>query len=133
MGDIGSLTIHKNYIYTISKQDQLLVRLDKNNLSLATIVIRSEESGSLSGIEIISQSSQKKKPGHPCSQLSQHKCPKFCFAVPDLLGGIKATCGCPYGEKLARDGRSCEDNRVKEPNFAPCESSSYRCNMKTES
>lgn len=129
MENFRDFTIYKDYIYTISKQDQVLARVDKNDFNSVSVVSYVEESGSISGVEVYSTLSQKNKPEHPCNQ---HNCQKFCFTISDSNSGFKATCGCPYGEKLAKDGRTCEDNQNEEPRFVPCQSSSYLCDRKTE-
>lgn len=127
--DVGYLTVYNNHIYTVSKHDQILARLEKNHPSSVSIISSADVPGSFSNIEIYSASIQKNRPGHACNK---HRCQKFCFPIPNTRGGVKAICGCPYGEKLSEDGRTCEDNQKMEPRFIPCRSSSYLCDKKTE-
>ena len=44
-------------------------------------------------------------------------CQKLCFPIPDNTTeiGIKAQCGCPYGEKLKDDGKRCSEDPAAEP------------------
>lgn len=47
-------------------------------------------------------------------------CEKMCFAVPrDDNRGLTAKCGCPYGERLKSDARTCEPD-PKQPPVQAC-------------
>lgn len=60
-------------------------------------------------------------PGHPCS-VNNGGCEKLCFPIPSNLTttGLTPECGCPYGEKLAPDRKTCIPDREAEPPVQVC-------------
>lgn len=61
---------------------------------------------------------------------------KFVSSTP-TESGLTAVCGCPYGERLAPDGRTCIHDPISEPPIDPCPNSwdftcdNQRCIPKT--
>ena len=75
---------------------------------------------------------------HPCHD-NNGGCQKLCFPIPDNSTdvGIKAQCGCPYGEKLNTNGKTCNSDPSAEPPVQACPNSwdftcdNQRCIPKT--
>lgn len=75
---------------------------------------------------------------HPCHD-NNGGCQKLCFPIPDNTTdvGIKAQCGCPYGEKLNTNGKTCNSDPSAEPPVQACPNSwdftcdNQRCIPKT--
>lgn len=133
-----SLVIHGDWLYVTDWRLDAILRMQKTNGSDEKIVRSVEEGNRLYGIKVFSKDNQRIDTRHPCL-FDNGKCAKFCFAVPsnDTNSGLVAQCGCPYGEKLGDDRRSCLSDPDKEPPVQACPNSwdftcsNQRCIPKT--
>lgn len=123
--NFAQLTIQEDQIYGINDAQTEILRLNKKNLSNKAVLVRDSPPGTLSGLKLYSREIQSVKPDYHCAA-GKHQCEKFCFAVEG-----KAVCGCPYGEKLDVDGKTCVDNSKVERPFKACHTS-FKCNKQTE-
>ena len=64
---------------------------------------------------------------NPC-HLRNGDCSNFCFVVPvaDGLSQVGRHCGCPYGQKLSWDQRTCEPD-PEEVEVSTCRLGQYQC------
>ena len=127
-----SLVIYNEFIYVTDWRLDSIIRLHKTTGENEKIVEKVEESNRLYGIKIYSKRAQKINEQHPC-HVNNGDCEKLCFPVPDNATalGIRAQCGCPYGEKLSGDGRSCNSDPSSEPPVKACPNSwDFTCDNK---
>lgn len=97
-----------------------IVRMKKDSGSDESVVVKEPHTNRLYGVRVFSRSLQKIDPVHPCSS-GNDGCAKFCFAVPSNASDVLvARCGCPYGERLGEDGRSCTPDPNAEPALQAC-------------
>lgn len=119
-----------------------ILSMNKVNGSNEKIIRSIEEGNRLYGIKVFSKSSQYIDQTNPCLQ-NNGNCQKFCFSVPfnDTImvnGTLQPTslfqtaeekkkpiqylakCGCPYGETLSADNRTCTPNSDAEPPIKAC-------------
>jgi low density lipoprotein-related protein 2 len=76
---------------------------------------------SIFSIQACSARNQPQGEQEPC-KVNNGGCRKLCFTVPKSSGiGVEATCGCPYGEKLAVDNVNCVPDPT-EPQLPRCTS-----------
>ena len=134
-----SLVVFKTHLFVTDWRLDAIIQMDKRTGKGETIVEKVEESNRLYGIKIFSKESQTIAPTHPC-HTNNGNCKKLCFPVPDnstSATGTKARCGCPYGEKLQADGKSCGSDPSAEPPVPACPNSwdftcdNQRCIPKT--
>ncbi|KAJ8664536.1 hypothetical protein QAD02_006198 [Eretmocerus hayati] len=125
------MEVFGNSIYIMTYES--LIRLDKRGNSPSEMLIHTKGLSLLSGLKVVSPIIQSIKTGHPCSGNINpaNKCEKFCFPTPKSDGSLRRVCGCPYGEKLAKDGLRCVGNSKEEPPLVPCESPTMICGRKT--
>ena len=127
-----SLVVYKNSLFVTDWRLDAIIQMDKINGKNEDIVEKVEESNRLYGIKIYSKRAQKINEQHPC-HVNNGDCEKLCFPVPDNATalGIRAQCGCPYGEKLSGDGRSCNSDPSSEPPVKACPNSwDFTCDNK---
>lgn len=119
-----SIVIHDKWLYVTDWRLDAILRMDKVSGANEMIVRTVEENNRLYGIKLFSKSNQRIDSRHPCLS-NNGKCPKFCFGIPSNTSdfGLDAKCGCPYGEKLSVDGKSCISNPDQEPPLRPCPNS----------
>ena len=133
-----SLVVYKNDIFVTDWRLDAIIKMNKLTGEGEKIVEKVEESNRLYGIKIYSKSAQKISAGHPC-HVGNGGCDKLCFPVPknDTKSGIVAKCGCPNGEKLDTDGKSCVNDQEAGPPPPACPNSwdftcaNQRCIPKT--
>ncbi|KAJ8664776.1 hypothetical protein QAD02_006438 [Eretmocerus hayati] len=131
-----AIDVHGSWVYLLLEKKLLRLNKKRPYDSMQTILETTSPS-TLSGLKVHSPSTRILADDHPCTAMSRYRsgCQKFCFAVPRNLNiedkSLKAVCGCSYGQKLAKDGRSCEDNQMFEPPFKPCLEDSYNCERQT--
>lgn len=133
-----SIVIHERWLYVTDWRLDAIFRMDKLDGSQEMIVKTVEEGNRLYGIKMFSKSNQMIDLRHPCLT-NNGKCQKFCFGVPSNSTeyGLEVKCGCPYGEQLSDDKRTCVSNPDKEPPLRPCPNSwdftckNQRCIPKT--
>ena len=128
-----SLVIYNEFIYVTDWRLDSIIRLHKTTGENEKIVEKVEESNRLYGIKIYSKRAQKINDEHPC-HVDNGGCQKLCFPVPDNATsplGIRAQCGCPYGEKLSGDGQRCNSDPSSEPPVKACPNSwDFTCDNK---
>ena len=120
-----SLVIYNEFIYVTDWRLDSIIRLHKTTGENEKIVEKVEESNRLYGIKIFSKESQLIANNHPC-HTDAGGCQKLCFPIPDnstSSTGIIARCGCPYGEKLQSDGKTCVSDPSVEPPVQACPNS----------
>lgn len=110
-----------------------IIRLHKETGEQEAILVREPATNRLYGVKVFSRDIQRTTSANPCS-FNKGVCEKLCFAVPDnsshsdiiTFPGIQPTsklvpvCGCPYGERLQKDGRSCAADPDGEPPLQAC-------------
>ena len=120
-----SLVVYKDSLFVTDWRLDAIIQMDKINGKNEDIVEKVEESNRLYGIKIFSKESQLIANNHPC-HTDTGGCQKLCFPVPDNSSsptGIAARCGCPYGEKLQSDGKTCVSDPSVEPPVQACPNS----------
>ena len=120
-----SLVVYKNSLFVTDWRLDAIIQMDKINGKNEDIVEKVEESNRLYGIKIFSKESQLIANNHPC-HTDAGGCQKLCFPIPDnstSSTGIIARCGCPYGEKLQSDGKTCVSDPSVEPPVQACPNS----------
>ena len=132
-----SLVIFKENLFVTDWRLDAIIKMNKLTGGDEDIVEKVEESNRLYGIKIFSDETQVIAPNHPC-HVNNGGCSKLCFPVPDKSqSGTVAVCGCPYGEKLGSDGRTCDGDPSSEPPVQACPNSwdftcdNQRCIPKT--
>lgn len=137
-----SLVIHGDDLFVTDWRIDAILSMNKVNGSNEKIIRSIEEGNRLYGIKVFSKSSQYIDQTNPCLQ-NNGNCQKFCFSIPfnDTMmvnGTLQPTslfqtaeekkkpiqyyakCGCPYGETLAADNRTCTPNSDAEPPIKAC-------------
>ena len=121
-----SLVIHRDWLYVTDWRLDAILRMNKVNGSDEKIINTVEEGSRLYGIRVFSRDAQKIENLHPCLY-DNGNCEKFCFAIPSndntTNDKLVVRCGCPYGEKLSNDQRTCVSDPVKEPPLQACPNS----------
>lgn len=79
--------------------------------------------------QIYSEKEQKIIREHPCFN-NNGECEKLCFAISkENMFELGAKCGCPYGETLTSDGKTCQADPNHEPPVQACTNSwDFTCN-----
>lgn len=123
-----SIVIHLEFMYITDWRLDAIVRLHKLTGEDEQIVVREPQTNRLYGVKVFSEREQRVDPEQPCAR-DPNPCQKLCFAVPQAAGGLTARCGCPYGERLASDERTCEADPSAEPPVQACPNSwDFTCN-----
>ncbi len=133
-----SLVVYGENIFVTDWRLDAIIQLNKLTGTGEKIVEKVEESNRLYGIKIFSKSAQTIMDNHPCHS-NNGGCQKFCFPIPtnNTKIGIEARCGCPYGEKLDVDQKTCISDPGSEPPVKACPNSwdftcdNQRCIPKT--
>ncbi|KAK3804170.1 hypothetical protein RRG08_023533 [Elysia crispata] len=118
------IAIYKDYIYYTDWRLQSIVRINKRGGQ--EIKMRSGI-GRVMGIRIYDPSLQPVSTSNPC-HLRNGDCSNFCFVVPavDELSQLGRHCGCPYGQKLKWDQRTCEPD-PSEVDVNTCRVGQFQC------
>ena len=112
-----SLVIFKDLLFVTDWRLDAIIQMNKTTGGNEVIVEKVEESNRLYGIKIFSMASQQIVPNHPCHS-DNGGCEKLCFPVPAKSNQTSlpvASCGCPTGEKLQADGKSCTSDPTADP------------------
>ena len=134
-----SLVIFKDLLFVTDWRLDAIIQMNKTTGGNEVIVEKVEESNRLYGIKIFSMASQQIVPNHPCHS-DNGGCEKLCFPVPAKSNQTSlpvASCGCPTGEKLQADGKSCTSDPTADPPAPACPNSwdftcdNQRCIPKT--
>ena len=122
-----SIAIHEQWMYITDWRLDAIIRLHKETGGLESILVREPATNRLYGVKVFSRDIQVRTSDHPCS-INNGGCEKLCFAIsPNTtsvlrFGGPRLTrvCGCPYGERLTENGRTCTLDPVSEPPLQAC-------------
>lgn len=137
-----SLVIHGEELFVTDWRIDAILSMNKWNGSNEKIIRSIEEGNRLYGIKVFDKNSQYIDQSNPCLQ-NNGNCQKFCFSIPFnntimINGTLQPTslfqteeekkqpikyspkCGCPYGETLASDNRTCTPNNDAEPPIKAC-------------
>lgn len=112
-----SIVIHKDWMYITDWRLDAIIRLNKFTGGDEEIIVREGQTNRLYGVKVYGESEQAILTVHPCS-INNGNCQKMCYAIPMSTKSptnLKVQCGCPYGEKLAEDEKTC----VTDPNAQP--------------
>lgn len=118
--------VFSDWLYVTDWRRDAILRMNKTDGSQEKVVAEVAESNRLYGIRIYSLKAQEIKHGHPCHD--SNSCQKFCFPIPtEETGQLQAKCGCPIGEKLASDERTCTADPDAEPVEVSCAPWDFTC------
>lgn len=98
---------------------------------VANVEVREPQNNRLYGVKIYSESEQLIDYWHPCSVINNYgNCQKLCFGIPsNASAGLTVQCGCPYGEKIDKDTRTCVADPNAEPPVTACPNTwDFTCN-----
>ncbi|XP_041779439.1 low-density lipoprotein receptor-related protein 2 [Anopheles merus] len=137
-----SIVIHEEWMYITDWRLDAIVRLNKLNGEQEEIMVREPQTNRLYGVKVYSHGVQSIDASQPCG-VNNGGCEKLCFALPrnDTEDAAAASaagptsprlvvkCGCPYGERLGDDGRSCLSDPNAEPPVQACPNTwDFTCN-----
>ncbi|XP_073976140.1 low-density lipoprotein receptor-related protein megalin isoform X3 [Rhodnius prolixus] len=126
-----SIVIHKEWMYITDWRLDAIIRLNKLTGGDEKTIVREGQTNRLYGVKIYSEHEQAMLEVHPC-MFNNGGCQKMCFAIPLTTKnpiGLKVQCGCPYGEKLAEDGKTCSLDPNAEPPVTACPNKwDFTCN-----
>ncbi|KAL7294867.1 hypothetical protein TKK_0011791 [Trichogramma kaykai] len=122
-----SIAIHEEWMYITDWRIDAIIRMHKETGEQETILVREPATNRLYGVKVFSRDVQSPNNEHPCA-INNGGCEKLCFGVPknntttNKYGFPRLTrfCGCPYGEKLQEDGKTCVEDREAEPPLLAC-------------
>ncbi|XP_012271678.1 low-density lipoprotein receptor-related protein 2 [Orussus abietinus] len=121
-----SIAIHKQWMYITDWRLDAIIRLHKETGEQEAILVREPATNRLYGVKVFSRDVQSPSAGHPC-QINNGGCEKLCFAVPtnnsEHPTRLTSVCGCPYGERLRSDARTCTADPEAEPPLQACPNS----------
>lgn len=122
-----SIVIHKDFMYITDWRLDAIIKLHKLTGEQEETLVREPQTNRLYGVKIYSEAEQTIDSKQPCYN-NNGGCSKLCFAVPRDDGhGLMARCGCPYGERLKEDGRSCMPDPDQPPVQACPNSWDFTC------
>lgn len=122
-----SIVIHKDFMYITDWRLDAIIKLHKLTGEQEETLVREPQTNRLYGVKIYSEAEQKIDSIQPCYN-NNGGCAKLCFAIPREDGhGLMARCGCPYGERLKEDGRSCMPDPDQPPVQACPNSWDFTC------
>lgn len=129
-------SFHTDWMYISDWRLNAIIKMHKVTGAVSNVEVTEPLYNQLYGVKVYSEHEQRIDHAHPCSEaLDYGGCQKLCFAVPSLQPAgnntgsgnndgpttpLQARCGCPYGEKLDADGKSCVANSIAEPPVIAC-------------
>ncbi|XP_066250185.1 low-density lipoprotein receptor-related protein 2 [Euwallacea similis] len=123
-----SIVIYKQFMYITDWRLDAIIRLHKLTGEGEETLVREPQTNRLYGVKIYSKSEQNVTENHSCFY-GNGGCQKLCFAVPTMGGPLIPKCGCPYGERLLEDQKSCQPDPNHEPPVQACPNSwDFTCN-----
>ncbi|KAK2724586.1 hypothetical protein QYM36_001171, partial [Artemia franciscana] len=133
-----SLVVYKDLLYITDWRLDGIVRMDKQTGAGEKVIIQVQDNNRLYSIKVFSYRNQPIVQGHPCA-FSNAGCQKFCFTIPAKTNSseLVGKCGCPYGEMLTTDEKTCIADPAAEPLTPACPNSwdftceNQRCIPKT--
>lgn len=124
-----------DWMYITDWRLDAIIKIHKLTGVVSNIEVREPQNNRLYGVKIYSQYEQQVDYSNPCASLHDYGgCQKLCFGIrqPDnvsLTTGFKAQCGCPYGEKIMSDGKTCVADPNAEPPMTACPNAwDFTCN-----
>ncbi|XP_056632979.1 low-density lipoprotein receptor-related protein 2 isoform X2 [Diorhabda sublineata] len=118
-----SIVIYDDYMYITDWRLDAIIKLHKLTGADEEVLVKEPQTNRLYGVKIYSEKEQPILDSHPCWN-DNGQCHKLCFALPrENTNRLIAKCGCPYGEKLADDGRTCQADPNHEPPMQACPNS----------
>ncbi|CAA9998006.1 unnamed protein product [Nesidiocoris tenuis] len=125
-----SIVLHRDWMYISDWRLDAIIRLNKLTAGNEEYIAREGSTNRLYGVKVYSIKEQQMLPNHPCT-INNGGCEKICFAVPgsSKVIGLRVQCGCPYGEKLADDQKTCIHDPSAEPVPTTCPNKwDFTCN-----
>ncbi|KAJ8924543.1 hypothetical protein NQ315_000691, partial [Exocentrus adspersus] len=124
-----SIVIFEEFMYITDWRLDAIIKLHKLTGDSEEVLVREPQTNRLYGVKIYSEKEQKIIREHPCWN-NNGECEKLCFAVPrENMFELGAKCGCPYGETLTNDGKTCQADPNHEPPVQACTNSwDFTCN-----
>ncbi|KAJ8949001.1 hypothetical protein NQ314_008307 [Rhamnusium bicolor] len=124
-----SIVIYNDFMYITDWRLDAIIKLHKLTGDFEETLVREPQTNRLYGVKIYSEDEQKIIPVHPCWNINGG-CQKLCFAVPrENIYELVAKCGCPYGETLTSDEKTCQLDPNHEPPVQACPNSwDFTCN-----
>ncbi|XP_017778488.1 PREDICTED: low-density lipoprotein receptor-related protein 2 isoform X2 [Nicrophorus vespilloides] len=124
-----SVVIYKNFMYITDWRLDAIIKLHKLTGEHEETLVREPQTNRLYGVKIYSQNEQRVDDTQPC-WINNGGCHKLCFAMPrNDSKGLMAQCGCPYGERLNIDQKTCMLDPNHEPPVQACPNSwDFTCN-----
>ncbi|XP_015126789.1 low-density lipoprotein receptor-related protein 2 [Diachasma alloeum] len=120
-----SIAIHEQWMYITDWRLDAIIRLHKETGQQEAILVREPATNRLYGVKVFSREIQKPS-DHPCS-VNNGGCEKLCFGIPQNttsryigLPQLTRVCGCPYGERLMPNERTCTSDPKAEPPVQAC-------------
>ncbi|KAF7989294.1 hypothetical protein HCN44_007968 [Aphidius gifuensis] len=128
-----SLAIHEKWMYITDWRLDAIIKLNKETGDNEMILVREPPTNRLYGVKVYSREIQTIL-DHPCS-INNGGCEKLCFGIPTTtqngssssssrsLPLLTRVCGCPYGERLTPNERTCTSDPDSEPPVQSCPNS----------
>ncbi|XP_043497943.1 low-density lipoprotein receptor-related protein 2 isoform X2 [Polistes fuscatus] len=124
-----SIAIHEQWMYITDWRLDAIIRLHKKTGEQESILVREPASNRLYGVKVFSRDVQVYTLGNTCS-INNGGCEKLCFAIPHnntnknvVTPHLTQVCGCPYGERLQANGKTCTADPELEPPVQACPNS----------
>ncbi|XP_024940882.1 low-density lipoprotein receptor-related protein 2 isoform X2 [Cephus cinctus] len=120
-----SIAIHEQWMYITDWRLDAIVRLNKETGEQESILVSEPPTNRLYGVKVFSRDIQSPTSDNPCS-INNGGCEKLCFAIPQnntnrfRTSKLTGVCGCPYGERLQGNGRTCAADPETEPPVLAC-------------
>lgn len=118
-----SIVVHREWMYITDWRLDAIIKLHKLTGEQEEVLVREPQTNRLYGVKVFSESVQHLSFFHYCS--FHNNCEKLCFVIPTPVEGrsqpeLTPKCGCPYGEKLNADNRTCMADPAAEPPMQAC-------------
>lgn len=120
-----SMAIYEQWMYITDWRLDAIIRLHKETGEQESILVRQPETNRLYGVKVYSRSIQTFLHDHPCFN-DNGGCEKLCFAIPQNntnkygITRLTKVCGCPYGERIQENGKTCAPDPEAEPPLEAC-------------
>ncbi|XP_046609747.1 low-density lipoprotein receptor-related protein 2 isoform X1 [Neodiprion virginianus] len=120
-----SIAIHEDWMYITDWRLDAIIKLHKETGEREAVLVREPATNRLYGVKVFSRDIQERHTTHPCF-INNGGCEKLCFAIPNNSTSgfgdlhLSNVCGCPYGEKLNDNARTCSADPHGEPPVQAC-------------
>ncbi|XP_048506028.1 low-density lipoprotein receptor-related protein 2 isoform X2 [Athalia rosae] len=129
-----SIAIYEEWMYITDWRLDAIIRLHKETGEQEVVLVREPATNRLYGVKVFSRNVQKRVHTHPC-MINNGGCEKLCFAIPNNSSSgfgephLSGICGCPYGERLEDNQRTCSADPDAEPPLQACPNAwDFTCN-----